>query len=719
MNVIILIISLILIPSIACGLTTVSGSTQSSGSVTYGGGDLLDQVFALPGNSQDLVMKKVTRGISSEAPTSNPFTANIWQSIEESGRYWAKMYWNSSTTLGSARIMRATYSELYDSDIQTPGNVGVGQSANITAGAQSYAATTTIASDAGSGRTELSGTWANFSSGGQTPVVRYSLTAGASVQYTITGVNRIHWKAYTNTANGGVILVAVTQAGNPITAAQNLVGETSSKKTVRTSYVSSSFSDTNIMNIPLAKGLDSSLTYVVTLTLDSGSRIYDAGLVGYTGNADGYTYDSVGYHGIWDNYTSFYASTGNNYAANVYSGGRNVYVTPACTRIDWYYAKRVNGGFAGFKIYDSTGTEIDSSDYRNMTTHANGDRYINTYGASSSETFITVADDLPLGVYYVHIYSLPDQANSFTETSTGSYLSSKYAIYDGKIQTFNTSIGGNPLTDSFVDNNYQFTGGGSDPADSGGNYTFAGQVRDSGDVNINAEPTNVSYVTATHGAEGAITGLLVTCDGVDTSWSSAAVGDTWYCGEIVITFTTKAYTQTNPTTNYWADLTYTYTLNSSGIKTDFAMTTVRDIYKGVWYVNMMIAPNATATNGTLLGSGFTKLYLSRIGTIARNSSAGGTSTFYKAKQYGSVFYTPEGYGVATKALNRDDVYQYIPTSENATLATERLRVSKEYFIVFNDSTGGGTGTLLASGFTLSASNLLRFLYNPIIPTILD
>jgi hypothetical protein len=644
----------------------------------------------------------------------NPIKALIWQPLEQTGRFWAR-HWFGSNPGGTdysccARILRTTFSELYPRVNSTPPNTGVGQVVNRDTGAQAQVASVIIEANAASGRVESGSGWANYSSGSQVPVTRYVLTASASnsVTYTITGVSRIHWRFF-QASNGGKIAVSITTGGSPISASQYLVGPQTGSRQVAQWYLSSAFNATRFGHAPLAKGLNPASTYAVTLTWSSGygGRIYDSGLIGFvdaTNDRDGFPYNQVGVFGLWDRYTSF-----TNMQACLFGGSRAVYLTSACTRIDWNFGRRTGACFAGIKIYNSSGTEISSGSYRNTTVHANGDRYIDTYGASTSQASLTIAEGLPSGTYYVHIWALPDRSVAFTETASGSYLGSQWAIYDGGLSTYNTDVGGTPGTDAFIDSIKQFCGGGSDPVDAAGNFVFAGQVRDTGDAVFNSL-SEVGYVSATHGAETYPESISILIDGVSVDWASQPDGTQWLADEILISFGTRIGTQANPT-SYWANAIYSYAFNRFGVTTSFSLQTTRQVQRGFWFLNMNIAPNATATNGTLLGSGFSKLYIEPNVTLETASSGSGTSNYSTRPHRGTAFLTPEGHCVAIEHMNEGEIWSQWSSGENATLNTERLRTSKTYAVAFNDPTSGGNGVTLNSGFEISGKQVMRLFFD--------
>lgn len=565
-----------------------------------------DALWSIPTatTSAPLVIRKSLKGRSTEANAVGPLNAVIYQPIEISGRYWARHWFTAQPAGGStpcgARIVRSTYSELFPSSSQAPPNTGSGQVVNRDSGAQAYAATVEIPANSGTNRTEAGGGWGAFSSGGQTPVTRFSATSGASVTYTITGVTRIHFRAFCNSANGGRLSVAITNAGVQIPEASYLVGPDSGTRTFSLAYISSAYNDTRFAHVPLAKGLVATNTYTVTLTLSSGTRIYDAGLLGYldADDRDGYAFDAVGVHGLWDNYTSF----GNNkYQGCLYAGSRVVYVVTNATRIDWRYGTRSNAGRAAFRIYDASGNEMSAFYNAALPTDGGGHRYVETFNAATAEASATLATGLPVGVYYLHVWSLPSRGNSFTETTAGSIFSSAWAIFDGGPLTYNAAIGGTVGVDTFADTDRQFLGGNTDPLDGAGNYVFAGQVRDTGDANLSAL-YDVGYVTGTHGAETYATNYTVSVDGVALSWDAAADQTQWTGSSITIQFETLIGTQASAT-NYWATATYRYVIDRTGIVQAFRLQTTRNIHRGTWYTGMLIAGNDavsfTAANASL------------------------------------------------------------------------------------------------------------------------
>lgn len=587
----------------------------------------------LPTTNSPILIRKSLRGRSTEAPSVAPLNAVIYQPTEVTGRYWARSFLSSqsigATNMACARIIRTTYSELFARSSQFPPNTGAGQVVNRDSGVQAYSPVLTIEADSATNRVESGGGWTTSSGGGQTPVTKYSANAGASVTYTVTGVTRVHFRAFNNSANGGRVSFAVTNAGVEIPAAQYIVGPDGSTRTASLAYMSSAYSDTRFGNIPIAKGLNPTNTYTITITLTSGTRIYDSGILGYADalDRDGYAFSTLGVHGIWNNYTSY----GNNkYQGCLFAGSRAVYAVTNATRIDWRYVQRSNGGRAGIIIYSTNGVEMSAYYSSALATSSNGDRYVDTFNPSTSEQTATLADGLPVGTYYVHIWSLPSKSNSFVETTGGYDFSSAWAIYDGGPTSYNSTVGGVVGTDAFSDTDRQWIGANSDPLDGSGNLVWAGQVRDATDGNLNALPEG-GYVTGVHGAESYPSNIVVSVDGVVLPWAAAADQTQWIGQNVVITFDTKIGTQSNPS-SYWADASYRYEINRLGWLQSIAFTTTRNIQRGTWYNGMLISGNNTVSytannsalsNAPAIGDVYS---LGTVTNIVESVTVGGSTT---------------------------------------------------------------------------------------------
>jgi len=696
-------------------------STISLGGGTY---TVNAHSFGAPAGATGSLVK--TSGTGDATLTFNswfeqPLGALIWQPLEDSGRYWAKHWFASypGTLITSccARLLRSTFSELYPRSDLVPAGTGSGEVVNRDTGAQSQSPTTTIAANAGSGRVESGSGWVTYSGEGQLPFTRYVAAASGSntVTYTITGVSRLVWRFF-QAVNGAKAGIVITESGVEISAAQYLVGPQTGSRYINQTYLLSVFDNTRFGFAPLAKGLDHTKTYVVTITWLSGlgARIYDSGLLGYydaTNDRDGYPFNVTGVTGLWDNYTGF-----TNSEACLFSGSRTVYETVDCTRIDWNYVKRANGCFAGVKIYDSTGTEIDPSYYRNLTLHVNGDRYIDFYRASSQANTTTIAEGLPVGVYWVHFWAIPDRSVAFVESSQVSYAGSQWCIADRGITTLNTTQGGIPGTDTFLNSIKQFIGNGSDQTDAAGNFTFAGQVRDSGDPSLNSI-SQAGFTSGSHGCETYPSAIAVSVDGVPISWAAAANGTEWLGTNIQIEFTTQIGTQNNPT-SYWANCSYKFVFTRFGVQVDFVITTIRDIYRGTWYTGMNLTPNAAALNGTLLGTGFTKLYVEPnvVFNIAPGAGIPVTST---RPNRGTCLFTSDGYAVVVEQENAGDIWRNWSSGIVASSYAERSTTGKAYATVFYDTTAGTTGTLLASGYTNNWKQNIRMMVDSVISSLLS
>ena len=452
----------------------------------------------------------------------------------------------------------------------------------------------------------------------------------------------------------------------------------------------------------------------MTLALAGGDRIYDIGLLGYADPKDrgGYRYDATGYTGLWDNYESF-----SGYAASLYAGSRAVHKTTPCTPVDWRYIQRLNGGTAGLRIYDSGGTEIEAKYYGNLDVDANGNHRVDTYSIHTAEKLVTLADGLPEGVYYVHVFSLPASTSDFAEIGGGSYLSSKWVVFDGGVVAHNTAKGGIVGTDEFVDTVQQFIGGGSDPLDGTGNLVFAAQARDDDDPNFPSLP-EVGYVSSTHGAESPPENVAVRVDGKEIPWSDAETGTQWTGSVIELRFDTHIGTQLNPS-RYWADASYRLVFTRWGVDTYFGIRTTRTINRGMMFMNQNIAPNGTARNGTLLGTGFQRLSIDPGRDLAIESKPSGFASYLLPRHDGTVFHSAEGFAVAVSHIDPDEVWSEQDTREPATLVTERTRTAKTYAIVHYDTSIGGVGTPLPAGWTHQAHLRLRLFDDARVAQILE
>src|SRR3990167_4440683 len=158
--------------------------------------DDIRALFNLAPVARSLILKKTNKGVATnEAVQAAGVTlAGLVRQPTNDARFWASYRMasrpGSSSVPGCCRPIRVTYSECLASVVQLPENVGVGQDANFSAGAQSYAAAVVIEAP-GAGRTEVSGTWSNSAVAPNTPIGRLSATASAQVQYTGSGGSRI------------------------------------------------------------------------------------------------------------------------------------------------------------------------------------------------------------------------------------------------------------------------------------------------------------------------------------------------------------------------------------------------------------------------------------------------------------------------------------------------------------------------------------------------
>jgi hypothetical protein len=596
----------------------------------------------------------------------------------------------------SARILRATLAQVYAQAETTI------VSTYFSTRPQIVTPTTTYEGDTATSQRAESGTWNAYSSGAQAPKTRYSSVTSSKVTYTVTGATNILWRFFCNSSNAGVANVVIKQAGVEIATNQYLAGLSGGNRVVNQKYISSSFNNTNFGYAPLAQLLNPALTYTVEITHASGTRMYDSGLQFYSDSTyDGYPTRAPAYDwtGTWDTY-SF--AGGNTYAASLFAGSRAVLTCANTTRVLLKYCKRPNGAYMGVKIFNSSGAEIDTSKYQNVSTHANGFRYIDTYAATPAEATVQVADGLPKDTYYIHVWSLGERSTAFTETTTGGSLSSQWAIYIYSAVGYDTTTGANVTDQSMYQrSDLQLQGGGSDPTDVAGNMIFAGQFRDSSDGNFTTDVANAMFVTGTHGAEGLPTNLVVTMDGVEQDWAGAANNSQWLnVLDLTVEFDTLVYTQTNPTTNAIGTLHYKYVFTPGKVIVTYTFTTTRNIYYGTVYAGLFNVPNGNAVGTVKLDDGLNKL---KTGADFTTLNAYDNAIANLANYSGTACFVN-----GTTAWS----YQIVGGADTSIVnsVTSRTRTNKVYFKQRADTSGNTTGTLVTSGFTLSAQITMRPFY---------
>ena len=462
------------------------------------------------------------------------------------------------TNDGAPRMINCSLAYLYVSTqlARTP--------ANNVSETRATATTATRASSAGT----TAGTWVGPATVLTTTDVLYSSTVGNTITYTITGVERIELRGLF-AGNGGIANVTVTTGGVEIAEANYLLPTGH-----LVNFISTATGNTT-MHIPLAKGLATGSTYTVVVEVDAtnpaGSRIYQAGLLGFADIA----FNAVGANGIV--LDASLASESTSLATE--SGTTLVYSSANVTKLDWKYVETNVASIVNFSVYNSAGTLI-STDTLDM------------YGAGSTVKKYNVASNLPKGTYYLHV------ENGKTKNAA----STDYRFYDLGATFYDQTIRGTVGTDDFdnndVPNNVQDPNNGTDFMLIGsGNIELAIGVRKP-DQAIGDE----EFVGGIHGFETTPTPVF-TLDGSVIDFAGGAAGDTWNGKDLGITFTTTLSFAIDSTP--FCTVNYDSNLSQGGYRTKTTKTTLAESIIHDDYSIMLNVPSTDALNqGLSVGGGF-------------------------------------------------------------------------------------------------------------------
>lgn len=442
-----------------------------------------------------------------------------YHAMDAAGSKWARLYFTNKLLNGhdGAPVLRvATISYLYASTLAAP------PAENYTTGTYATAPTSTqtptAAADTGSWTAPamVSGV-ANVSrpttpGTGATRTYSYTLAPGESKIFVLIG--------NLNGTNGGIGKITVKVDGTEIAPDKYLAVDTGTERIVR--YVGSSGYSTGLTHLPaaaLTNGTGAPQTVTILLeesaTNPVGGRVYDAGLNIY----NAIPYNAVGLHALGKTN----ATLGGIPSLEIPSpGGTVVYRFDNATRISWNYLSSSVGGNVRFTLYDSTGVEI--GDYVRTG--------LDTYAPGNNARRAVIAEGMPKGTYYLHIFSLP----------TKSSASSSYRIYDGGALGQDESRPGTLGVDVMDDQDIP-----SSPSDA----TNLSENIIYGPLNIEAAfelipaasvfgPTD-AFVTGTHRNETRATDFTVTIDEADktAAYNALAVGEMLTGTKIEVSWNTK------------------------------------------------------------------------------------------------------------------------------------------------------------------------------------
>lgn len=510
--------------------------------------DAIEPLNRLP---QQCLLKRL-RNDYTEFAVYSPMTAD--------GIHWTRWYFTNRFNVGNAgcaRLFRASHA------ILCPSTVVASYAENMTTGTEGQAPVSTQATADATARV---GTWTASATVGGVADIRYSTVTGDKVTYTVTGATRIAWRAYRNTANGGVVKVTVKDAGVEIPSGQYLVPLNGADRTVDLRLQVGQF------YIPVAEGLNPATTYTVEVEVHSSNpalgRAYDGGLRAYAATA----YNSVGRHGTSATVVVGSTSTEQSYDA----GCRVIYPITGATRIDWQYINGSNVGIAKFRVFNNVGVEI--STYENAT--------FDTYLVSSQvPRAVTVARGLAAGNYYLEV----------TASSTKNALSTDYRLLDEGAISYNEGLPGVLGVDAFDDQGIlgSVAVEGSSTLIGTGNLELAIKVRKTTDAAILAD-----FVGGTHGRETNPTTFVVLADGVVADYAGLAVNGTLIANTFSWSYDT---TLTFPTGTQFATAHYTGAVSPGGYACSASRTATAAAIVHEDYAFMFNVPNTAAGTDGILG----------------------------------------------------------------------------------------------------------------------
>lgn len=459
----------------------------------------------------------------------------VYTPLNTNGVDWQRWFFSNrfpsgNPLRGATHLGHSTIAKLYASE-------AIAFSAeNLTTGTQAQAATSTEATADGT----FVGTWTAAGTNNGVTDIRYSTAIGDTAEFTVVGAQRIVLRTTTNATVGGVMAVVIEDSlGNPIASDKYTLELIGGERRIDLRAVTAANFP---MFITLADNLPTD-TYTVTLTVSAanpvGGRAYVGGMQGFDVTA----FNAVGRQATW-NSTAFLTLT---LPTAYYPGAQAIYQVTDTTRISWKYGVNVRGGVVGFTIYDSLGVEIDSANYK-IT-----DKKVDTYNANQIERQTLIAEDLPLGTYYIHMEVLPERNPS----STGP------RIYDNGFVVYNQSQAGEVGVDDFDDLGIPKLIQATDLIPDvyliqAGNLEQAIQVKKTTESDSAFE-----FVGGVHGFESTMTNVMFTADGSVIDFAGAANNTKFTAKEFKITFNTQLGFSTDAT-NYWAINDFEYRFSNAG-----------------------------------------------------------------------------------------------------------------------------------------------------------
>jgi len=605
----------------AASLATVaSGAWQANANPPIAGVKALLDAAAPVSLMPQTVMLEKLRTDYTEFAVYTPMSAN--------GIDWHRWYHTNrignSDNIGSPRLLCGARVRLYLSTVIPKFDE------NYLTGTEGQATTATQATTAGT----ATGTWTAPATVSGVTNVSYSTIVGDKRVYTVTGAERIVWRAVNLASNGGWVKVRVDVAGTEIGAGLYDVPLTSGTRLIK---LNSSALTAGLCLIPLASGLTSGTTYTVTIEVDTtnpaSGRAYDGGLQMYAAVA----FNAVGIHGTAQSKT-LSGAIGN---LLFFSGQRVVYQVTNATRIDWNYIATTGSNTATFEVYNSVGALVTAGVTSSLATAA----------AQGAYTF-TVATGLTRGTYYLHVRS------SVTVTGTDQ------RIYDAGVTSYDSTTAGTVGTHSFdldgqsrILSNY--TTYGQNCFATFGNQEYATQFRKTTEL---ASVVDESYFTGgVHNNETNPTGLVVTVDGAVVDYAGASQYATWTGSVIRIEFDQNILFQLDQSVCASLHWVMEYSAAGYSVAITDTITATAGAYAHVSYAAMINAPNgdtsvSVASGGQLsanIGGGLDGVHMDGWG-VARPVAYDGSSVPISQRCSTLVRYN-NAFAVACALNNRSEI----------------------------------------------------------------
>lgn len=586
----------------------------------------------------------------------------VYSPLTTDGIYWHRWLFTNRfnvTNDGAPRMLMCTLAGLYPSTTiaRTPAN-------NVS---ETRAGTVATGFPKASSDGVFVGTWTGPATVLTTTDVRYSSVVGDTCTYTVTGAEELTLRGL-YAGNGGIALVTITESAVEI---PEINYQLPSDHLVN--FISTATGNTT-MHIPLAKGLDSTKTYVVEVKVDAsnpaGNRVYQAGLLGY----DDIAYNDTGIHGI----VLDSSLGGQTNSLSTTSGTTAVYSFADTTKIDWRYVQNPTSSIATFKVFDSVGTEITALDNNS----------IDQYTTGSTAVKIGVASGLTKGTYYLHVI------NGKTKNAT----SSAYRYYDFGVISYDESTAGDINTEEF--DNFDVPNNVQDPNNDSGigtkhMFIGTGNLELAIDVRKTTDALGVEeFVGGIHGHETTPIPIYSVGDTV-IDYAGGVTGDSWVGKDIKIAFTTTLSFPTDLSSFCTVD--YTLNLSQAGYLVDTVKTTLVNSIIHDDFSIMFNCPNTDTsqgikqTQGLNVGGGFKYLSADKNYELTAYDNAG---TSINPLQSSVAFVNSEYAAICSYVLDPElDAEVLLPpfqTKRDYSLIQDRTdRTLKFYTRGFNgnDSTG--------------------------------